>query len=92
MKQASEDIDTNNSSSGNIAKKVKDILSKQLGTDPEDIGDDDSFSDHLNMRPSDISDFFNRLEENSIDTKNIDIEVIKTVGDIIEYLSVEESL
>jgi len=85
-------LDKKASISGEIEKKVKDILSEQLGTEPEDIENNDSFSDNLNMRPSDISDFFGRIEESSIDKKNIDIEEVQTVGDLIEYLSAEESL
>ena len=85
-------LDKKASISGEIEKKVKDILSEQLGTEPEDIKNNDSFSDNLNMRPSDISDFFSKIEESSIDKKNIDIEEVQTVGDLIEYLSAEESL
>jgi acyl carrier protein len=75
-----------------VEKKVKDILSEQLGTEPEDIGNDDSFSDNLNMRTSEISDLFCKIEESSNDEKKIDTEEVQTVGDLIEYLSAEESL
>jgi acyl carrier protein len=75
-----------------ISKKVKEILAEQIGTEPDEINDSDSFIDHLHMRPSDISDFYNLLTQNKIDVANIDIEDVVTVGDLIEMLSAEESL
>lgn len=92
MNPMNDGLDEKTAISSEVEQKVKDILSEQLGIEPEDIGNDDSFSDHLHMRPSDISDFFSRLEESSIEIKNIDVEEIQTVGDLIEYLSAEESL
>jgi acyl carrier protein len=78
--------------SAEVSKKVKTYLAEYLGTEPEDINDEDSFSEQLHMRPSDISDFFTTLEGKGVDTSLLNIEETQTVSDLIEFISSEESL
>ena len=73
-----------------IPKKIKDLLSEQLGIKPSDIQDDHSLLEDLHMGPSDLTDFSEKLLSNNIDISNIDFQEIDTVGNLIEALSSNE--
>lgn len=72
-----------------VVQKAKQILADFLGTEPNEINDEDSFVEHLHMGPSDISDYFDLLQKNGINFSSADLEKITTVGDLIEYLTTE---
>ncbi|OGM11448.1 hypothetical protein A2Z22_00155 [Candidatus Woesebacteria bacterium RBG_16_34_12] len=69
---------------------VKNSLAEHLGTDVEDISETDSFFDDLNMRTTDLSDFFEVLTNKGINMSKINLSEIDTVGGLIEKLSSEE--
>ena len=70
--------------------KIKKLLSSQLGVEPEDIDLEDSLIQDLHMRPHDLTDFIQGLEENGFDTKDINLETTETVGDIIENINSQD--
>jgi acyl carrier protein len=92
MNDITDQTDDTRLISQEIAKRVKDVLANYLGTEAEDIEDEDSFTDNLNMSPSDTFDFINQLAKHDIDTSRLDMNDIETVGDLIELLSSEEYL
>lgn len=69
---------------------VKKLLAEHIGVEPQDIDDNDTFSEDLHMRASDLSDFISILEDNGLETKNLDLTTIETVNDLIESISSEE--
>jgi len=75
-----------------IIKSIKNILALQIGVDPEDIKDEDTFSEDLHMTATDLADFVENLRKKNIDTSNMNITSIKTVSDLVEALSSEELL
>jgi len=68
---------------------VKQHLADYLGVEIEDIDDDDSLTHDLHMRPSDLTDFLETFKSNELDTKNIDLTEIETVGELIEAIGYE---
>lgn len=80
------------SNSNNIVGLIKEVLAEQIGVEPEDIHDEDSFKDDLHMSPVDLTDFINALQDKGIDTSKIDLVQISTVENLIELLSFEETI
>jgi acyl carrier protein len=73
---------------GMIFEKVRDIIAEQLGIDPEEITMESSFIDDLGADSLDIVELIMALEEEfDIEIPDEDAEKIKTVGDVVEYLS-----
>ncbi|SFE31063.1 acyl carrier protein [Thermoanaerobacter thermohydrosulfuricus] len=71
-----------------IFEKVRDIIAEQLGIDPEEITMESSFIDDLGADSLDIVELIMALEEEfDIEIPDEDAEKIKTVGDVLEYLS-----
>ncbi|ERM92437.1 MAG: Acyl carrier protein [Caldanaerobacter subterraneus] len=71
-----------------IFEKVRNIIAEQLGIDPEEITMESSFIDDLGADSLDIVELIMALEEEfDIEIPDEDAEKIKTVGDVVEYLS-----
>ena len=66
------------------------LLAEELGVEPEDIKEDDSLSLDLHMKPTDLTDFFQKLEDSGFNVAKINLTDIETVEDIIEALSSQE--
>jgi acyl carrier protein len=73
----------------NTEKTIKSMLAKQLGTEPDDINNDDSLTSDLLMKASDLTDLLEKLESEGLDTTRVNLIDIDTVDDLIEKLSDE---
>lgn len=70
-----------------ILEKVRDILSEQLGINPEEIKMESSFVDDLGADSLDIVELIMALEtEFDLEIADEDAEKVSTVGDVVEYL------
>lgn len=70
-----------------ILKKVKNIISEQLGIDAEEITMESSFMDDLGADSLDIVELIMALEtEFDLEIPDEDAEKISTVGDVVEYI------
>ncbi|WP_097025527.1 acyl carrier protein [Clostridium peptidivorans] len=70
-----------------IFKKVKNIISEQLGIDAEEITMESSFVDDLGADSLDIVELIMALEtEFDLEIPDEEAESINTVGDIVEYI------
>lgn len=78
-----------NPNSQDIAKLIKSKLSRQLGIEPEDIGEEDLLTSDLMMKANDLADLLESLEEEGLDTSSVDFNDVESVGDLIEKLSDE---
>jgi hypothetical protein len=67
--------------------QVKEVLASQLGLEATDISEEDSFTDDLHMRPTEVSDFLQELATHGFETEDIDLASIGTVGELVESLS-----
>lgn len=67
--------------------KIKKILAGLLGTEPEDIDDDDSLTADLHINTGDLSELLKALEENGFEVSSLDFSEIETFGDLVETLS-----
>ncbi len=76
--------------SNKIAIKIRMHLGNHIGIDPSEITDEDEFMTDLHMRASDLSDFLEELSADGLDTSELDLANIKTVGDLVEALSSHE--
>jgi len=70
-----------------IINPIKQHLAEYLGVEIEDIDDDDSLTQDLHMRPSDLTDFLETLKTNNIDTNTVDLTEIETVGELIDAVN-----
>ncbi len=68
---------------------ANEILANQLGIEPDDISIDDSMSDDLHMKPSDIIDYIQRLGEEGAEISDLDLTDIATLGDLYEMLNLD---
>ena len=68
--------------------KIKKIIVDQLGVDESKITEDSSFVDDLGADSLDIVELIMAFEEEfDIEIPDEDAEKIKTVGDVVKYLS-----
>jgi hypothetical protein len=75
---------------GNILVSVKEALADQIGVESTDILDEDSFSEDLHMRATDLADFMSTLGNMGFDTSKIDFAEIETFKELEEHLSSQE--
>ncbi|MEW9094007.1 MAG: acyl carrier protein [Clostridiaceae bacterium] len=76
-----------------IFKKVKNIISEQLGIGSEEITMDSSFIDDLGADSLDVVELIMALEtEFDLEIPDEEAEKISTVGDVVDYIkaNVEE--
>lgn len=68
--------------------KIKKIIVDQLGVDESKISEDSSFVDDLGADSLDIVELIMAFEEEfDMEIPDEDAEKIKTVGDVVKYLS-----
>lgn len=68
-------------------EKIKEIVADQLGIDAEDIKLESNFKEDLEADSLDLFELVMSLEEEyGVEIPSEDLEKIKTVNDIIEYL------
>ena len=68
--------------------KIKDIIVEQLGVDAERIKPEASFIDDLGADSLDIVELIMAMEEEfDIEIPDEDAEKLKTVSDVVKYLS-----
>jgi acyl carrier protein len=68
--------------------KIKKIIVDQLGVDESKITEDSSFVDDLGADSLDIVELIMAFEEEfDLEIPDEDAEKIKTVGDVVKYLS-----
>ncbi len=75
-----------------IKKEVLKALSDHLGVEPDDIEEEDSLTQDLHMRASDLSDFMETLQTLNIETEKVDLTKVETVNDLIDALAGETYL
>jgi len=70
-----------------VFDRVKDIIVDQLGVDEEEVVMEASFIDDLNADSLDIVELIMALEEEfDLEIPDEDVETLKTVGDVVEYI------
>jgi len=74
----------------NKKENIRRILAEFLGTEPEDIADEDSLINDLHIKPTDLSDFLKTLEDEGIETGGADLMEIDTFEDLAENLTKDE--
>ena len=71
-----------------MLEKMQAIIADQLGIDASEITMESNFSDDLGADSLDLFELVMNLEEEySIEIPTEELEAIKTVGDVINYLS-----
>lgn len=76
----------------NISEKIITLLAEHIGADEEEISSSDTFQDKINMSPTDLADFIEKLKTAGFDTSELDITNLKSVGDLIEGIISQEDL
>lgn len=71
-----------------MLKRIKEIVSENLGVDAAQITEESSFKDDLGADSLDIFEMVMALEdEYEIEIPTEDLEKIMTVGDVINYIN-----
>lgn len=71
-----------------IPAKVKEVITEQLGVDPERVKSEASFIDDLGADSLDIVELVMAMEETfEIEIPDEEAEKLKTVQDVADYLS-----
>jgi acyl carrier protein len=79
------------SSDTNITEqKIITLLAEHIGTDEEELSKDDAFQEGLQMSPSDIADFIEKLNQAGLDTSEVDLTQITTVDDLVDKVVSQE--
>lgn len=72
----------------NIEEKAREIISKQLGVDQNEIKLEASFTDDLGADSLDIVELVMAFEETfQVEIPDDDAEKLSTVKDVVEYIS-----
>ena len=67
-------------------------LAEFLGVTTEDITIDDSLTNNLHISPSDLSDYLESLGSKGLNTQDLKMGNIDTVGELIDELTLETDL
>lgn len=71
-----------------IEQEVKEIIIEQLGVDANEISAEKSFVEDLNADSLDLTELIMTFEEKfGLEISEGDAEQLKTVGDVIEFVS-----
>lgn len=71
-----------------IFEKVRDVIAQQTGISPEEIKMESSFVEDLNIDSLDLVELIMALEdEYGVEFSEEDAEQIKTIGDIVHYIT-----
>ncbi len=74
-----------------MLEKVKEIIASSLGIDESEITEDSSFSDDLGADSLDLFEMVMTMEdEYGIEIPTEDLEQMKTVGDVVNYLQAHQ--
>lgn len=77
-------------------ENIKDIvitsLADFLGVTKEDITTEDSLTEDLHINPSDLSDYLESLGGKGLNTNDLKMDNIDTVGELIDELILETDL
>lgn len=68
---------------------VKEFLAEQIGAEPEDLNDEDSFVEDLHMTNADLTDFAHKLESAGANPTEIDFATIETLGELIDAIGLQ---
>ena len=70
-----------------ILDTIKEIIITQFNVEPKDVNLDTSFRDDLNADSLDLVELIMALEDEfGLEIEDEDVEAIKTIGDVIDYL------
>lgn len=70
-----------------IFEKIKEVISEQFGVNKESITLETSFQDDLNADSLDLVELVMAMEDEfDLEVKDEDMENIKTVGDVFNYI------
>lgn len=70
---------------------VKAIIVEQLGVDADDVHEESSFIEDLNADSLDLTELIMTLEEKfSFEISEEEVEKLKTVGDVINYIKLRQ--
>jgi len=71
-----------------VEQEVKEIIIEQLGVDANEISAEKSFVEDLNADSLDLTELIMTFEEKfGLEISEGDAEQLKTVGDVIEFVS-----
>lgn len=71
-----------------VEQEVIDIVVEQLGVDKDDVGLDKSFVEDLNADSLDLTELIMTFEERfGCEISQEEAEKLKTVGDVVTYIS-----
>ncbi|MGE0832424.1 MAG: acyl carrier protein [Simkaniaceae bacterium] len=71
-----------------VEQEVTDIIVEQLGVDKDDVSAEKSFVEDLNADSLDLTELIMTFEERfGLEISEGDAEQLKTVGDVIEFVS-----
>lgn len=71
-----------------VFEKVRDVIAQQTGISPEEIKMESSFVEDLNIDSLDLVELIMALEdEYGVEFSEEDAEQIKTIGDIVHYIT-----
>lgn len=67
--------------------KIQEVVSKQLGVEPEKIVEQASFTNDLGADSLDLVELVMAFEEEfNVDIKDDDVDKLQTVGDAVDFL------
>ena len=70
-----------------MLEKMKDLIAEQLNVDPSEVSENANFQDDLGADSLDLFELVMNLEEEyGIEIPTEELETLKTVGDVINYL------
>ncbi len=73
-----------------VTDKIKQILGEMIGVEAGDVETDDSLREDFNMAATDISDFYEKLDNAGINVSKIDITDTDTLEEIFDQVGIEE--
>lgn len=71
-----------------VLNKIKEIIATQFNVDEDEITKETSFKDTLNADSLDLVELIMALEDEfNLEVEDDEVDMIKTVGDAVEYIT-----
>lgn len=80
----------NNNTESKFELKVKAIIADAIGVETSDVNNADRFTEELHMSTAEVTDLIEKISGTGINTNNIEVSELTTVGKLLEDLESEE--
>lgn len=85
-------MDDTSSYASETERIIKETLSAHIGTEPEDIDNEDALREELGLNSISMTDVIEELKQQGLAAEKISFDEVETVEDLIDLLDLESDI